>query len=79
MLFRSYKADLIMLDIGGVNMHPVHNLLNNIVYSSNTGNIEMTIVDGKVLYEKGEYKTLDVEKIIYQVDKATTKILEALR
>ena len=39
----------------------------------------MTIVDGKVLYEKGEYKTLDVEKIIYQVDKATTKILEALR
>lgn len=73
-----YKADLVMLDIGGVNMHPVHNLLNNIVYSSNTGNIEMTIVDGKVLYHLGEYRTLDIEKIIYEVKKATATILAAL-
>ena len=38
----------------------------------------MTLVDGKVLYEKGEYSTIDIEKTISQVEKATERILERL-
>lgn len=36
------------------------------------------MVDGKVLWEKGEYTTIDIEKTIYQVEKATENILERL-
>ncbi|MDQ9817212.1 amidohydrolase family protein, partial [Acinetobacter pittii] len=34
LLKEGYKADLIMIDISGVHMKPVHNLLNNLVYSA---------------------------------------------
>lgn len=72
------KADLIVLDISGPNMHPVHNLINNIVYSSSGRDVIMTMVDGKVLYENGIYSAIDIEKTIYEVEKATEKILERL-
>lgn len=72
------KADLIVLDISGPNMHPVHNLINNIVYSSSGRDVIMTMVDGKVLYENGIYSAIDMEKTIYEVEKATEKILERL-
>lgn len=73
-----YKADLIMLDISGANMHPVHSLINNLVYASSGSDVAMTMVDGKVLWENGEYTTIDIEKTIYQVEKATENILERL-
>ena len=38
----------------------------------------MTVVDGKVVYENGIYCTIDIEKVIYQAEKATNKILERL-
>ena len=77
-LKEGYKADVIMLDISGANMHPVHSLINNLVYSSSGSDVVMTLVDGKVLWEKGEYITIDIEKTIYQVEKATENILERL-
>ncbi|MGI6722475.1 MAG: amidohydrolase [Anaerovoracaceae bacterium] len=73
-----FKADLLVLDISGPNMHPVHDLLNNIVYSANASNIRMTMIDGRVLYKDGEYTTIDVEKTIYNVEKATGRILSIL-
>lgn len=72
------KADLILLDISGPNMYPVHNLNNNLVYSGSGSDVKMTLVDGKVLYENGEYCTIDIEKTIYQAEKETEKILERL-
>ncbi|MDR1136362.1 MAG: amidohydrolase [Clostridiales Family XIII bacterium] len=73
-----YKADLIVLDISHPNMHPVHDLLNNIVYAASGSDIALTMVDGRILYEEGEYKTLDIEKVVFECEKATKKILGAL-
>ena len=73
-----YRADLVVLDTSLPNMHPVHDLKNNIVYSSDPRNVYMTIADGKVLYEKGEFKTIDIEKAIYNVERKTGCILESL-
>ena len=73
------RADLIMLDISGANMHPVHDIINNLVYSGSGSEIVMTVVDGKVLYENGQYTTIDIEKTIYEVERATENILERLR
>lgn len=72
------KADVVVIDISGANMHPIHSIINNLVYSCSGGDVEMTMVDGKVLYEKGNYRTIDIEKTIYQAEKATKKILERL-
>jgi len=72
------KADLIVMDISGPNMYPVHNFINNLVYSSSGSDVVLTMADGKVLYENGIYTTIDIEKTIYNVEVATQKILERL-
>lgn len=78
LLKEGYKADLIVLDISGPGMQPVHELLNNIVYSASGSDVVLTMADGKVLYDNGEYKTLDIEKIVYEVEKATKEILSEI-
>ena len=78
LLKEGFKADLIVVDISQPNMHPVHNLINNIVYSSSGKDVILTMVDGKVLYDNGEYTTIDLEKTIYEAEKATKNILERL-
>ncbi len=72
------KADLIVLDISQPNMHPVHNLINNLVYSGSGKDVVMTMVDGRVLYDDGEYTTIDIEKTIFEAERSTKKILERL-
>ena len=48
-------ADLIMLDMHQPNMQPINNIVKNIVYSGSKQNVKMTMVDGKILYEDGEF------------------------
>ena len=72
------KADLIVVDISGPNMHPVHSMVNNLVYSCSGKSVVMTMVDGQVLYENGEFKTIDIEKTIFEAEKATNGILRKL-
>lgn len=73
-----FRADLIVLDINKPNMFPVHNLLNNLVYSASGSDIVLTMTDGKILYENGEYKTIDIEKTIFEAQRATDGILAKL-
>ena len=72
------RADLIVVDISQPNMHPVHKMTNNLVYSASGSDVVLTMADGKVLYEKGEYKTIDIEKTIFEASRATEKILKQL-
>ena len=72
------KADMIVVDISGPEMHPVHNLANNLVYSCSGKSVVLTMADGKILYENGEFTTIDIEKTIYEAEKATEKILGKL-
>lgn len=72
------RADLVVMDISTPNMHPVHDIINNIVYSGSGSDVIMTMIDGNVVYDNGEYCTIDIEKVIYEAEKATQKILERL-
>ena len=38
----------------------------------------LTMVDGKVLYDGGKFTTIDLEKTIFEAQKATDKILAKL-
>ena len=48
-------ADLVMIDLHQPNMQPINNLTKNIVYSGSKQNVKMTMVNGKVLYEDGQF------------------------
>lgn len=58
-----YAADLILLDLSAVNNIPAYDYRYTMLYSASSRDVLMTMADGKVLYENGEYTTLDVEKI----------------
>lgn len=49
------KADLIMIDLQQPNMQPMNCLTKNLVYSGSKQNVKLTMVNGKILYEDGEY------------------------
>lgn len=48
-------ADLIMIDLHQPNMQPINNIEKNIVYSGSKQNVKMTMVNGKILYEDGQF------------------------
>ncbi|MDR2035968.1 MAG: amidohydrolase [Coriobacteriales bacterium] len=71
-------ADLVLLDTTGPWMHPAHDRLNNLVFSAQGSDVCLTMVDGKVLFSNGEWKTIDVERTIALTSKATRDIVSAL-
>lgn len=78
LLKEGFKADLIVLDTCQPNMQPVHNLLNNLVWSADSGNIRMTMCDGRVLYRDGEYLTIDAAKAAAEAETCRRRILSQL-
>ena len=71
------NADLIMIDLHQPNMQPLNNIVKNIVYAGSKSNVLMTIVAGKILYEKGENNVgEDVDKIYSECQKIADRILE---
>ena len=75
---QGYKADLIVMRTDVPNMHPVHDMVNNIVYAGSGSDVVMTMVDGRVLYRDGEYTTIDIDKAIAEAERATQGILDRL-
>ncbi len=73
------QADLQVWDTSASYCQPTHSLLNNSIYSSCGTDVILTMVDGKVLYQNGEYTTLDLEKIYFEVEKSRTRILNELK
>lgn len=71
------KADLIILDIDRPQFYPRHNMLAALAYSATGEEVETVIVNGKVLYEKNEYKTIDAEKVLYQVNKISERLTQS--
>lgn len=70
----SKKADLIVIDLHKPSMQPINNILKNIVYSGSKDIVKMTMVNGRILYENGEFKGVDAEKIYYNAQKATDRL-----
>ena len=63
-------ADLIILDLHQPNMQPINNIVKNIVYSGSKQNVILTMVDGKILYEKGQfYIGTDPEEVYDKANK----------
>lgn len=57
------KADIVLWDMNGVEWQPNYNPVSLLVYSANASAVDTVIVDGKILMEGRELKTLDEEKI----------------
>ena len=69
-----YKADLVLWDMSGAEWQPCYNPTSLLVYSANSSSVDTVIVDGKILMQGRELKTLDEEKIIYEFNACANRL-----
>lgn len=74
------QADMILIDLHQPNMQPVNNIPSNLVYSGSKLNVLMTMVAGKILYDRFDGKMNfhvgeDPEEIYAKANTIKTRIL----
>jgi 5-methylthioadenosine/S-adenosylhomocysteine deaminase len=68
------KADLILVDLKKPHLTPVHNIVSNLVYSARGSDVWATIVNGDVLMEDCETKTLKEDEVLEEASKAADEL-----
>jgi 5-methylthioadenosine/S-adenosylhomocysteine deaminase len=68
------KADVILVDIDQPHILPSRNLVNTIVESVTSKDVEDVIIDGKIVMKNREVLTLDEERIMFE-SKQTMEIM----
>ena len=59
------KADIIAIDLTRPHLFPNIDPLALMTYSAQGSDVVMTMVDGRILYENGEFLTLDADRILH--------------
>ncbi len=70
-----FEADLIMLDVHKPRLQPLFDPVAAAAYAANGSDVCLTVVRGKVLYENGEWTTIDAEKAIAEVQRVAVPIV----
>ena len=68
------KADIAAIDMDRPHLYPAFEPMPMLVYSAQASDVCMTMVDGKILYENGEYLTIDREKAMYDAKQAVKRL-----
>lgn len=56
-------ADLVVIDMHKPNMQPINNITKNLVYSGSKDNVKMTMINGKILYDNGNFIDINIDEI----------------
>lgn len=70
-----YKADLIMVNLNKPNMTPCYDIYSNLVFSANGSEVETVIIEGKIIMHKGEFISIDEEKLLYECNKICGELI----
>lgn len=68
------KADIVLWDMRGVEWQPNYNPASLLVYSAQSSSADTVIVDGKILMQDRELKTLDEEKILSEFTSCANRL-----
>lgn len=75
-LEKGKKADLIILDMKRPEWIPLHNEIQNLVYSATGNCVEMVIIDGKIIVENRRVKTIDESEVLAKVQEMGEKLVK---
>ncbi len=64
------RADIIAVDFDRPHMLPAFDPLAMLCYSAQGSDVCMTMVDGKILYENGDFLTIDKDRVYHDVRKS---------
>ena len=67
MLCEGMDADIALVDFSAPHLMPCHNVLNGLVWSAKGGDVAMTMVRGKILYQNGRFPTIDLQAVVEEL------------
>lgn len=70
------KADFIVVDMRGADWIPRYNPIQNLIYSASGNSVESVVIDGRIVMEKREIKTVDEEEILRSCKHSSAGIIE---
>ncbi|GAW91042.1 amidohydrolase [Calderihabitans maritimus] len=69
-----YKADIILVDLNQPHFYPHHDPLAHLVYAARGADVDTVIIDGKVVMENREVKTIDTERVYWEVEQSARRL-----
>ena len=67
MIKEGFDADLCLVDFTAPHLMPCHNVLNALTFSAKGGDVAMTMVQGKILYQNGKFPTIDLNHVVEEL------------
>ena len=67
MLKEGLDADMVLLDFSAPHLIPCHNVMTGLVYAAKGGDVAMTMVRGKILYQNGKFPTIDLGAVVEEL------------
>ncbi len=67
MLKEGMDADLVLVDFTAPHLMPCHNVMTGLVYAAKGGDVAMTMVRGKILYQNGKFPTIDLNAVVEEL------------
>jgi len=72
------KADLVIINLSKPHLYPLYNEASHLVYAVKASDVEMVIVNGKIVMENRKLTTLNSENVMEMVQKAKNNLLNRL-
>ena len=77
MLKEGMDADIALVDFSAPHLMPCHNVLSGLVFSAKGGDVAMTMVRGKILYQNGRFPTINLPEVVRELTEyAIPKLFE---
>ena len=67
MLKVGMDADIALVDFSAPHLMPCHNVLGGLVFSAKGGDVAMTMVRGEILYQNGQFPTIDLNAVVEEL------------
>jgi 5-methylthioadenosine/S-adenosylhomocysteine deaminase len=69
-----YLADLILLDLSGIHHQPLHSVSASLVYNVEPPDVHTVIIDGEVVMQDRQIRTIDVPAVIAKAGSAKARL-----
>ncbi len=73
------KADIAAINLDKPHLMPVHDVTSLLVYSAQGSDVDLTMVDGKILYDCGEFLTIDEDQVKFDLKKSMERLFGEMK
>lgn len=70
------KADFVAIDARGIHTQPWFNPVSAVVYTTTGRDVDVVVVNGKVVVKNGELMTMDEEEIVQEAQRRSKEVVE---